>query len=158
MSVKSNRQAAIRAIIATRKIASQEELQTHLLTDGYDVTQATLSRDLKELGVVKIHDIESGYSYKLPSVSDVKRTRMTGDITGEGVLWIAFSANMAVIKTQPGFASVVGAILDHADLEEVIGNVAGDDTVVIILKESVAKDQAMEAFSKLFKGIESKEK
>ncbi|MCR5004216.1 MAG: arginine repressor [Bacteroidales bacterium] len=157
MSGKANRQNAIRTIIATQKIASQEELQTRLSAEGYDVTQATLSRDLKELGVVKAHDVESGYSYRISVSSDGKKSKFTGDITGEGVLWISFSANLAVIKTQPGFASVVGAILDHADLEEVIGNVAGDDTVLIILKEAVARAEALESLAKLFKGIENKE-
>ena len=134
MNGRDTRLKAIRKIIAERKISSQEHLLQELESEGVTVTQATLSRDLKVLQVGKVPDVGGGYYYAL---SESEGETMTGYVEDfkRGYLSIAFSGNLGVIKTLAGHADTVAIALDRLDFQEILGTIAGDDTILVILRE-----------------------
>ncbi|OHD14053.1 MAG: hypothetical protein A2Z96_05100 [Spirochaetes bacterium GWB1_48_6] len=140
MKTKSQRLAAIKHMISTEDIFSQEQLVDRLFDQGIEVTQATLSRDLKLLQVSKVPDGRGGNIYALTSEEDLKATEdqfildfLRGYISVDG------SGNLLVLKTLPGHAPSVAAALDNLEVEGALGTVAGDDTVLIILKEGILR-------------------
>lgn len=154
---KNSRQNTIKELVKAGMVHSQEELQELLNERGYAATQATLSRDMKALGIVKMHDAEHGYSYRIPfSVSD-RHLTVGHENSFDGVISLEFAASsMAVIKTRPGYASVVAAILDASAHDVIMGTVAGDDTVLIILRERYSRNNVINALSAILPGIENK--
>ena len=155
--MKIDRQRAIRDIISGEAVRSQDELQDILLSRGFNVTQATLSRDFKELGVVKVHDSMKGeYVYRLPGTNPVLVSPDRSNIAAEGIRSIEFSGPIAVIKTHPGFASAVATIIDHNITREVVGSLAGDDTVLLVVREGCSHNQIISSISRFFPGIQSK--
>ena len=134
--------SAIKHVFSTQDISSQEQLVEILFSQGIDVTQATLSRDLKILQVSKVPDGKGGNIYALTSEEDLKATEeqyikdfLRGFISLEG------SGNLLVLKTLSGHAQAVAAALDNLEVEGALGTLAGDDTVLIILKEGVLKSE-----------------
>ena len=157
MSVKSNRHEAIRRILAEHNVRSQEELGDFLRVSGFPTTQATLSRDFKELGIVKAHESSKGYVYRLPRrQSRVFMSQADGTMTDEGIRSIEFSNSFAVIKTYPGFASAVATIIDNNLGHEIAGTLAGDDTLLLILREGCSSKEVLNSISKFVTGIQSK--
>jgi transcriptional regulator of arginine metabolism len=146
MSTKSERLTEIRKIINTNKIHRQEELLSLLVNRGYDTTQATLSRDLRELKVGKIHDLHFGSIYFIPE----EETLVEGRPALHGIVSLEFSAQLAVLKTQAGFANSVAVKLDEKEIPEIIGTIAGNDTILIIFKEGIEKQRALEALGQHF--------
>jgi len=142
MNTKNERQEIIREIIIKNKISRQEELLLLLINRGFDLTQATLSRDLRELKIGKIHDAHYGSIYFIPSDENEQPLR--------GALSIAFSGNLAILKTEGGFANSVAVRIDKTKIDEVIGTVAGNDTIFIVFKDDVPKDIYFEVLSKHF--------
>lgn len=136
---KAKRLLEIRRLIINNKIGSQEELLRMLNKNGFNYTQATLSRDLKFLRAGKIADNEKGYIYVLPgepterndSINELK------DAVSRGFLSIDYTGNMAVIKTLPGFASGIAYRIDGINAFEILGTIAGDDTILIIAREGI---------------------
>lgn len=140
MPSRPDRLKIIQNLIENNTITSQEQLLS-LLKDGeVNVTQATLSRDLKMLKVGKISDGSNGYIYTLPSVLKLKESEQQyiNDLK-RGYLSISFSNNICVVKTLPGHANSTAAAIDYLSFEEVIGSIAGDDTIMIILNENTTK-------------------
>lgn len=126
--VKLQRQHIISTLIAKHKISSQEELLKKLSDKGIALTQATLSRDLKELRAGRSHDPEYGMVYTLPyAVNDAPKNETTQDITA-----IGFSNNLCVVKTRAGYASAVALQIDKLNSPAILGTIAGDDTILII--------------------------
>lgn len=121
----NNRIDLIQELLRNRKVRSQEELAKLLAAHGIKVTQATLSRDLKKMQVIKQHDIAGGNYYVLPEP----------DRRSQPVLNIAFSGQMGVIKTMPGCANMIGAVIDDHTHPFLMGTIAGDDTLLLILRE-----------------------
>jgi len=154
MREKQERQRIIREVIEGNRVANQEELSVLLEKRGLTVAQATLSRDIRDLRISKIHD-ESGYFYRLPSDA-VKAVHDAGGIVTNGIESLEFSGSMAVIKTRPGYANMIGALIDGNHLKEIIGTVAGDDTVLVITREGYSHDEVAASLGKIFKGIEKK--
>lgn len=134
MSQKISRQTVIRQVISSGNIESQEELLKHLFAEGHQVTQATLSRDLKAMNVAKIAYGDT-YKYILPdpTINQLSTANKSSIFLADGLHSLAFSGNIAVIKTMPAFASGVAAYLDEARVKGVLGSVAGDDTVILVL-------------------------
>ena len=132
MLSKKLRQGKIVGIIEERAISSQEELLAHLAAAGIRVTQATLSRDLRELNLVKVRGVyrRSG-AWNEPS----DRAALARALK-QYVLQSSTSGNMLMIRTAPGNAHAVGVVLDSAHWPEVLGTVAGDDTVFALLKSA----------------------
>jgi transcriptional regulator of arginine metabolism len=151
MSPKAHRVSLIRKIIRTGFISSQEELIGRLTEMGVEVTQSTLSRDLKSLHVAKVPHKEKGYIYVLPNStqSDMHiSTNISDNITG-----IAFSGNMCVISTKPGYASAISVPIDNRAISEVLGTIAGDNTILLILREGFVMESLMEQLYMLFPSL-----
>lgn len=141
MRERLNRLRAIKDIIQTKKIGSQESLLEHLDSRGFSVTQATLSRDLKFLKVGKIPDEEFGLVYRLPEAEACKESEegFIADIE-RGTISIAFSGNIGVLHTMPGHANSVAFALDNFEFDEVLGTIAGDDTVLLVIREGMDRE------------------
>lgn len=153
---KNSRQSTIKELVKAGMVHSQEELQALLNERGYAATQATLSRDMKALGIVKMHDPQCGYSYRIPFHAEVHDAPVQHPSSLDGVLSIEFNSCLAVIKTRPGFANVVAAILDSAPMEALMGTVAGDDAVLLALREHFSREQVLMSLSSVLPGIENK--
>ncbi|HUI09810.1 MAG TPA: arginine repressor [Bacteroidota bacterium] len=125
---KQARQYAIREIIATKTIGSQDTLRLELRKRGCDVTQATLSRDMKELGVSRVAGSGGGH-YALQAPDEVRALR---PLVNAEILSIDANESMIVVRTLPGCASTVGEFIDVQRHPDVIGTVAGDNTLLII--------------------------
>ncbi len=125
---KKQRQAKIKEIVISEKIASQEDLLAKLQEYGFDTTQATLSRDLHEIGIVRVPDGE-GFKYVFHKDDN---SRAIKQIIGMEIISIRHNESTVVIRTMPGRAQGVGIYLDKLKDEHIIGTVAGDDAVVII--------------------------
>lgn len=126
----------IKMILKTNTIESQEALLAQLAESGFNVTQATLSRDLKLLKVAKISDGTQGYYYALPGNDKIKESdhSFIQDIL-RGFISLDFSGNIGVMHTMPGHADSVAFAIDNLGLKEVLGTMAGDDTIMIVLRE-----------------------
>lgn len=148
MKNKEERLAAITNLVTNEEIGSQEELLQELNTFGFDLTQATLSRDLKLLKVIKAPGKDGRYVYSLP-----KKSQALLDINGamsiNGIVSLIFSGNMAVVKTHPGFANGIASIIDNHLPQSVIGTIAGDDTILLVLKEGGSQREVSNALSKI---------
>lgn len=155
MSIKSDRLEALREVIVDNDVRNQDEMLSLLLSKGYSVTQATLSRDFKELGVVKVHEAAKGYVYRLGGETKTIAPAAT-HITKEGIKSIEFSNSFAVVKTHPGFAGAVASIIDNNISREIVGTIAGDDTVLLIVREGYTRAQVLDAVSRFFSGIQTK--
>jgi len=149
MKIKNNRMEALRMIISSQEMGSQEELLQALKQEGYVVTQATLSRDLKQLKVAKAATMRGNYVYVLPNDTMYKRVstplKIKEMMQVPGFLSINFSGNMGVIKTRPGYASSIAYNIDNNHIEEIIGTIAGDDTIFIVIKQGVTKEDVIDA-------------
>ncbi len=144
-------------MIIDNKVGSQEELLNLLDQEGFSTTQATLSRDLKALKVAKRPDIEGGYAYVLPENNVDKEDSDGGEVFPvSGLESIEFSGNMAVIKTRPGFANSIASVIDSHGPYEVLGTIAGDDTILLISKEGVSRPDVINALSLFMPGLKKK--
>jgi len=134
-------------LISSRELASQEELLNALQEEGFKLTQATLSRDLKQLKVAKAATLRGNYVYVLPNDTMYKRVSTPSHIremmTVSGFVSINFSGNMGVIKTRPGYASAIAWNIDTSDIPQILGSIAGDDTIFIVIREGVGHDEVV---------------
>lgn len=131
---KLDRHAAIKQLVQTRRVASQEQLRELLETRGFDVTQATLSRDVRELRLLKVHDSEGGHYTLPPEAWDqspvLERLLPALFIGAEG------TGNLLVVRTMVGGAQAVAEAIDAEEWPEVLGTLAGDNTVLLILRDA----------------------
>ncbi|NPC93248.1 transcriptional regulator ArgR [Bacillus sp. WMMC1349] len=132
---KGQRHIKIREIITAYEIETQDELVDILKEAGYNVTQATVSRDIKELHLVKVPTNSGSYKYSLPAdqrfnpLSKLKRALM------DAFVKIDSASHMIILKTMPGNAMAIGALMDNLDWKEIIGTICGDDTILIICQK-----------------------
>ena len=140
--MKDNRQQIITHIIQNEVIRNQEDLIKSLAGKGIIVTQATLSRDIKELKIVKKHDENNLYVYSLPEPASTMQESNDSE-----VLTTEFSGNFAVIKTRPGYAMAIAFEIDKHNPREIAGTIAGDDTILIIPREGFTREQVAMALS-----------
>ncbi|MGH7737981.1 MAG: arginine repressor [Candidatus Tyrphobacter sp.] len=134
--MKEHRQSAILTLVATRPVHSQEELVSLLERKGYDVTQATISRDIKELGLAKVPIRENGgeiFKYVVPAAALSYVSRLHR-VVAELVTNIEASANIIVLRTPPGSAMLVASAIDEAAWPEIVGTLGGDDTVLSVVR------------------------
>jgi transcriptional regulator of arginine metabolism len=144
---KDNRKQDIKKIISSQKISGQDELLAALKKMGYEITQATLSRDIKELGIAKMSDPEKGYIYILPKQIGMAE-RMNRPI--DSIVSFEFSYNFGIVKTLPGFASSVAIYIDSLDLKQIAGTIAGDDTILIIPREPHSEKDLRVTLQRIF--------
>lgn len=141
-ATKSARQALIRQLISTRLVQSQIELMDLLVSDGIRVTQATLSRDLEDLRAVKTRAAGGRLAYALPDAPRGARdaeelSARLGRLCGELLVRADASANIVVLRTPPGAAQFLASAIDESVLPQVLGTVAGDDTVMVVAADAV---------------------
>ena len=146
MNDRRSRLVQIKKIIRENLVSSQEQLLKMLEENGISVTQATLSRDLKMLNVSKISNEKEGYHYHLPSEKEEKEAEkyLVEDIA-RGFLSIEFSGNLAILKTLPGHANTVAIALDKLEGLPIIGTIAGDDAILIVMKEHESEETVIKA-------------
>ena len=139
-------------IISSQQLGSQEELLAALQKEGFRLTQATLSRDLKQLKVAKAASMSGNYVYVLPNETMYKRVSTPNSVREmmevPGFLSINFSGNMGVIKTRPGYASSIAWNIDNSDIPQILGTIAGDDTIFIVIREGCSKREVTETLSR----------
>jgi transcriptional regulator of arginine metabolism len=144
--MKGQRLLKIREIISTQEIETQEELVEKLREAGFQVTQATVSRDIKELHLVKIPTPNGTYKYSLPAEPSYNPEQKLRRILLDSFVSIDRAENLIVMKTLPGNAHAVGAIIDALDWSEVLGTICGDDTILIIVRSADAAQSVVERF------------
>lgn len=145
---KKIRQAAIIELIRNHVIANQDILLDMLLQKGFAVTQATLSRDMKELKIIKTLTADGLYQYRLSDYVQALKPD-TSQLTAFGFVGIEFSGQLAVVKTRPGYAMSIAAEIDSKAAETIIGTVAGDDTVLLILREGISRQSVLNSLSQI---------
>ena len=140
--MKNDRQAKILAIIERESIDTQEQLQQRLQEEGIRCTQATISRDIKQLHLIKEPIGRGQYRYAVSvqrsrlNVADKLRT-----IFRESIVSVDYAQNLVVIKTMPGLAAAAGAALDGMEIPDMVGSLAGDDTVILIMRTNEAASE-----------------
>lgn len=156
MNTKQDRLIALKRLISGKKISSQDELLEELSALGYEHTQATLSRDLKEIKTGKIHDPVKGTIYVLQEqITTTERNKLPG-LSVDGITHVVFSYNLVLIKTFPGFASSIAMFIDNSNKAEIAGTIAGDDSILLIPNENYSRREIQDALDAIFPGIKNK--
>ena len=151
MKIKNSRMEALKMLISSHELGSQEEVLQALEKEGFKLTQATLSRDMKQLKVAKAASMNGKYVYVLPNDTMYKRVTKPRSamemVRSSGFLSINFSGNIGVIKTRPGYASRIAYNIDNSEIPEIIGTIAGDDNIFIVIREGSSKQEVIDALS-----------
>ena len=150
MNPKQERLIAIKDIISNNAVESQEELLNLLKSRGFEATQATLSRDMKLLKISKGPDLAGDYVYMLPMGNNYTNKLNQGkmeETIPSGVATIEFSGQLAVLKTRPGLASAIAYDIDRKARHEIMGTIAGDDTILIIPREGITRKEIVDVLS-----------
>ncbi len=156
-TTRAGRQARIVALLSAQSVHSQTELAALLADEGIDVTQATLSRDLEELGAVKLRGADGGVGvYIVPEDGSPVRgvtggTERVARLLGDLLVSTDASANLAVLRTPPGAAHYLASAIDRAALPYVVGTIAGDDTIFVIAREPMTGAELATAVENLAK-------
>lgn len=132
--MRKSRLQKILELIDRERIGTQEELVTRLEEEGYHVTQATISRDIKQLGLMKVTGTDGAQFYRRMEEDEHTYSRKYVRVLREGLLSMEAAENILVIHTMTGMANAVGAALDQLRFDKVVGTVAGDDTILCVVK------------------------
>jgi len=155
---RTARQGRIVELVSQRAIRSQSELAKTLAMEGIEVTQATLSRDLDELGAVKLRGADGGAPvYVIPEDGSPVRgvqggTSRLARVLGELLVSVDHSGNLAVLRTPPGAAQFLASALDRAALHDIVGTIAGDDTIIVVAREPLTGADLAERLTALSEG------
>jgi len=131
---KGQRHIKIREIIASKDIETQDELVEELRNAGFNVTQATVSRDIKELHLVKVPLMDGRYKYSLPADQRFNPQQKLRRHLRDAFVGIDSAGHLVVMKTLPGNAMAIAALIDNLDWDEIVGTVSGDDTILIVCR------------------------
>ena len=157
MKEKNNRIEALKMLISSHELGSQEEVLRALEKEGFKLTQATLSRDLKQLKVAKAASMNGKYVYVLPNDTMYKRISKPSlareMLQTSGFISFNFTGNMGILKTRPGYASIIAYNIDNSDFKSVLGTIAGDDTVFIAFNEGCDRESIIEELQLLIPEI-----
>lgn len=149
--MKRNRHTKILEIIASRDVETQEQLIDLLKEDGFSVTQATVSRDIKDLKLVKVAGKNGAYKYAVSGEDGARPAAKFHNIMKETVTSIDHSGNIVVIKTYAGMAAAAAASIDSLKLNEILGSLAGDDTILLVMRSESAANEFSANFYNYFK-------
>lgn len=150
--MKSQRQQIIMKLVSEENIDTQESLQAALAERGFKVTQATVSRDIKELSLIKTVAPDGSYRYSIPSL---KKSGMQGErnpvlgFISDSVLAVDYAGNTVVVKCHVGMAQAVCAKLDSTEIENVVGTLAGDDTIFILMRTESDAQRLIKEFNSI---------
>ena len=158
MKERYDRLDTLRIILSRGEAGSQESILRQLSRHGFDVTQATLSRDLRKLKAVKI-SVPEGFRYILPEHPGYRRnitpSTMAGFLHSTGFESLDFSGHLAVLHTRPGYAGGLASDIDAHRLPTVIGTVAGDDTILIVMHEGTTRQMFIDSLAEVIPAIKS---
>ncbi|MDR1090049.1 MAG: arginine repressor [Prevotella sp.] len=149
---KKYRHKIIKEILQSDEVASQEMLLKILADRGFDLTQATLSRDIKELKIIKVPTIKGNYAYQLSGVT--QNIQEDIPVSSFGFVSIEFSGQLAVVKTRPGYAMAIAGEIDSRAAHSILGTVAGDDTILLIPRENINKEEVKASLSTFIPNIQ----
>lgn len=151
ISMKYTRHAKILEIIENKEIETQEELSEELKKIGLNVTQATVSRDIKELRLIKVLSKTGKYKYAtLKSQDNILSDRLVR-LFKDSIVSYDYAGNMLVLKTIPAAAQAAASAIDAAGIEGIVGTVAGDDTIFVLIRDADKMDEMIDKFRKLTK-------
>ncbi len=158
MKDRVKRQLEIRKIIQNVGVRSQDELLGKLKRNGFDLTQATLSRDLKSLQVAKVPHPSKGMIYSIPNNMQIERSSDESRVNylADGFKDLNFSGNLAVLRTRPAYANSIAAVIDAAGSWEILGTIAGDDTILIVQREGISKEDLVNALIEIMPKLKDK--
>ncbi|WP_029905790.1 arginine repressor [Prevotella sp. 10(H)] len=153
LMTKKYRHKIIKEVLQANEVGSQDMLLKLLVDKGFELTQATLSRDIKELKIVKVPTAKGSYVYQL---SESMQNLQDDDIplSSFGFVSIEFSGQLAVIKTRPGYAMAIAGEIDRKSTRYILGTVAGDDTILLIPRENISREEVMASLSVFIPNIE----
>ena len=149
--MKGERQARILEIISKHEVKTQDEITSRLQAEGFRVTQATVSRDLRELKLTKRTTSSGAYKYATSGVHERSGAVKLNNTMLESIIGVRYSMNNVVIKTYPGLAQAVASGIDALELDTVLGSVAGDDTVIIVTLDEECSAEISERFREMIK-------
>ena len=142
--MKTKRQRKIIELITNYDIETQEEMAAKLVENGFNVTQATISRDIRELNLTKIATKGGKQKYAVQSSSDIVSNSKYMRVLNDGIITMDTAGNILVVKTVSGMAMAVAAALDAMQIKEILGCIAGDDTIMCVVKHAEETDRVKE--------------
>ena len=149
--MKSKRQERILALIAKHEIETQDDMMNRLREEGFAVTQATVSRDLKELKLTKTLTSRGTYRYSQPVRHHMSGNAKLSRAIVDSITHVDYSLNTVVLKTYPGMAQAVASGVDALNLSEILGCVAGDDTIIVVTRDVESADELSEKILEMMK-------
>ena len=150
--MKKGRQEKILELISKYEIDTQDDLMDMLREHGYKVTQATVSRDIRDLNLVKVSTSKGSYKYvvsRAPLSNNVTGISLLKSSVSDSVIGVTCANNLIVVRTTPGMAQAVATLVDRLPDEEILGCVAGDDTIIIVTPDDDSAQDAAERLNKL---------
>lgn len=151
--MKSERQNRILELVAKYEIETQEDMMARLQSEGYRVTQATVSRDLKELKLTKALTANGTYRYCVSQSRNHTGNVRINNAMADSILHVDYSMNNVVIKTYPGLAQAVASSIDAMNMHSILGCVAGDDTIIIVSRDVESSAQISKKIRELMKSL-----
>ena len=149
--IKNSRQQKISELISKKNISTQAELTNELVAAGFDVTQATVSRDLQEMRVIKTLLPDGTYKYTTTGGGEIKINDKLQTVFEQCLMGVDYAMNIVVLKTMSGAAQAVGYALDSFTWEEIVGSIAGDDTIMIVVRNEKSAKQLVSRLTKYIK-------
>ncbi len=150
--MKKNRHEKIIEIVEKYDVETQDELIEYLRKTGYEVTQATVSRDIRELKLTKVMSEKGSYRYELPKTSEPLGSFKFSHALAESITSVDYAMHTVVVKTFPGMAQAVAVGIDNLHLPVILGCVAGDDTIIIIARSAEAADDLNSRIKEIIRG------
>ncbi len=149
--LRAERHEKILELIARKEIETQEELCEELNRENYVVTQATISRDIRDLHLFKVAGIEKKYRYAYIGENEGEVSEKMRNLFKNCVVSVAVAQNLVVVKTMTGNGANAGAVVDKLNLESVVGSVAGDDTLLVVCKDNNSADEVQRRLSEFLR-------
>lgn len=153
MGKKSERLGIIRRIITEELVGSQEELIKHLARYGVHATQSTLSRDFKEINITKMSHPDKGYIYMLAEHMATRSEMGTSNLC-DAILGVKFSGNICVVMTKSGYANALAVVIDGRKSPDIVGSVAGDNTILLVMREGATSEDVLKVLSTIFPALD----
>ena len=151
--MKNERQARILEMVSRYDVQTQDEITERLVAEGFKVTQATVSRDLKELRLTKVQTARGTYRYSLGQMRQANGSVKLNNAMVDSITEVKYSLNNVVIKTYPGLAGAVAFAVDTLNMPSILGCVAGDDTVIIVTDSVESSAELSEKLTELMKSF-----
>ena len=150
--MKASRQDTILELVEKYEIETQDDLIAKLRENGFDVTQATVSRDIRELKLTKVMSEKGSYRYELPKTNESLGSFKFSHALAESITSVDYAMHTVVVKTFPGMAQAVAVGIDNLHLPVILGCVAGDDTIIIIARSAEAADDLNSRIKEIIRG------